>query len=179
MLRLGIGGAIGGIALLLLSAASVSARAASTASVAAGIRRASANRHHRHRFPDLKITQFEIKRLPGEPPYVIEDESGHTPEFVVRVRTENVGNGSTKKESKTGLEVTTLNGTPLFEDSKPIRILDPGESSGKTFKVKLDSHVVPPLGLLRVVATANVTRTVYEPDHANNERHAKHLLPVI
>jgi hypothetical protein len=128
--------------------------------------------------PDLVVTVPQITQLPGNPPYVLEDESGHTPTFKVNVDTHNVGR-AVSGWSFTQVDIETTTGQHVRSVSKRIRPLDPGEYSGKTFKVDLDFNGAPPLGLLKVVAKANQTHAFDESNTDNNNRHAKHLLPVV
>src|SRR5690242_304608 len=71
---------------------------------------AAAKKKKKKAWPNLVITHLAIKQLPGDPPYVLEDESGHTPGFVVDVTTENIGRAVAKR-SRTQLEFTEMNGT--------------------------------------------------------------------
>ncbi len=127
---------------------------------------------------DLKVMKVEIKQLPGDPPYVVEDEQGHTPGFAVFVTIRNIGKG-TAKASSTGLDIERLGGSRVRGLARRVARLRPKATYVSRFVVDLDFNGrPPPLGVLRVVATANVSKTFIE-DRSNNELDAKHLLPVI
>jgi hypothetical protein len=134
----------------------------------------------KRKHPDLVITQLQIKQLPGNPPYVLEDESGHTPGFVVDVRVQNIGHARAGR-SVVQLDIETTGGEHVRALSKQVRPLDPTEFSGKRFNVDLDFNGPPPLGLLRVRAIADQRDSVDEgkANEKNNVRHAKNLLPVV
>src|SRR6476659_4124800 len=149
-------------------------------SIALSLPSSAAAKKKRKQFPDLVITRFEVKQLPGNPPYVLEDESGHTPGFIVNVRTQNIGHAIAGR-SVTKLEIETTGGQHVRSLVAHIRALDPTEFSGKGFRVDLDFNGAPPLGLLRVVAIANESGSVDEGkvNERNNRHPAKHLLPVV
>jgi hypothetical protein len=139
----------------------------------------SAAAKKRKAWPNLVITKIVIKQLPGDPPYVLEDESGHTPAFAVFVTTKNVGRASSKRKTSTELRFEELNETRVRVLGQQIRVLKPGEASTKKFVVDLDFRGgVPPLGLLRVVATADAGHAVSESDDRNDLK-MKRLLPVV
>jgi hypothetical protein len=128
--------------------------------------------------PDLVIRDLKLEQLPGNPPYVRENESGHTSGFTVSFRVMNIGRAKAGP-SEAEVVIDTVGGRHIRTRGKPIRSLDPGEWSGKGIKVDLDYEKPPPLGLLKVVAIANATDSVEESDTTNNKKPAKHLLPVI
>jgi hypothetical protein len=140
----------------------------------AGLLLAPAGAAARRAAPDLVVTKIVIRQLPGAPPYVVEDEGGHTPGFVVKVTTKNTGRAAAKR-SRTKLEFSTLGGTHLHAMTEAVPKLRPGASHVSVFEVDLGG---PPLGLLKTAAYADSVGTVNESKESNNRRLAP-LLPVI
>jgi hypothetical protein len=131
----------------------------------------------RRSFPDLVVKKITIKRLPGQPPYVVEDAAGHTRAFVVDVITKNIGRAESKL-SRTKLEFTTVGGRQVRGMTERVPKLKPGASHTIVFEVDLSETRHPPLGLLKVFGSADSVGTVQEVNEQNNTRHAS-LLPVI
>jgi hypothetical protein len=129
-------------------------------------------------WPDLAVTKVVLKQLPGDPPYVIEDEKGHTPGFAAFVTIRNVGK-ATARSSSVALEFTRIGGTRIRGLSRHLPPLRPKATHVLRFAVDLDFQRHPPLGLLRVEARADSSRVVQETDDRNNTKDAPHLLPVI
>jgi hypothetical protein len=127
--------------------------------------------------PDLVVTKIVIRQLPGDPPYVVEDEAGHTPGFAVRVTTKNIGRAVAKR-SRTRLEFSTLGGARVHAATEPVPKLRPSASHVSVFEVDLGAAGRPPLGLLKTAAYADAIGTVNESRESNNRRLAP-LLPVI
>lgn len=130
----------------------------------------------RKQVPDLAVTKLAVKQLPGDPPYLVKDSSGHTPGFVVRATTKNIGRVASKP-SRTKLELSMLGGQAVHATTERVPKLKPHASHVSVFKVDL-SATPPPLGLLRAVASADGARSVQEIDEQNNARTAP-LIPVI
>lgn len=127
---------------------------------------------------DLAVTNIVVKQLPGEPPYVIENQQGHTPGFAVYVTIRNVGTAQSKG-CIVALDFTKIGRTVVRGLTRYLQPLRPRATHVLRFAVALDAHRAPPLGLLQIRAKADVGKVVREPDEDNNTRYASHLLPVI
>lgn len=138
---------------------------------------ASTGANARRKLADLAVTKVVVKQLPGDPPYVVEDESGHTPGFAVFVTIRNIGKIASKSSS-TRLAFERLGGSRVRAWTRRLSPLRPRATYVMRFEVALDRGGAPPLGMFRVVATANITKTFIE-DRNNNEGTPGPLLPVI
>jgi hypothetical protein len=126
-------------------------------------------------WPDLVVTNVVIRQLPGEPPYVIEDEQGHTPGFAAFVTIRNIGK-ATAKPSTTELEFTRLSGRRIWGSNRHLPPLRPKATHVLRYAVNLER---PPLGVLVAQAKADVSHVVTETNEGNNDRRARTLLPVV
>jgi len=129
-------------------------------------------------WPDLVVTKIEIKQLPGEPPYVIEDESGHTPGFAAYVTIRNIGKAKAKGSS-VGLDFSKIGNDRIRGLARHLPAMRPKATHVLKFEVDLDFKRKPPIGLLLVKATADISKAVQESDEDNNALHRHGFLPVI
>jgi CARDB len=130
------------------------------------------------RWPDLVVTKIELKQLPGAPPYVVEDETGHTPGFAAYVTIRNVGKGNAKGSS-VGLDFSKIGNDRVRGLARHLPPMRPKATHVLKFAVDLDFKRKPPIGLLLVKATADISKAVQETDENNNSLHRHGFLPVI
>jgi hypothetical protein len=123
--------------------------------------------------PDLIVTMIVVLELPGNPPYIVVDESTHAPGFMVKVVTKNVGT-ATAPASVTELKLQQA-GETRWEKQETVGKLTPGMFRTSTFVV--DTLKADP-GMLHAVATADATNKIRELNDKNNTR-TRRPIPVI